>query len=182
MISSLCAIDAPCDPAIVSPVLGKGGDHSCCTIERDRDMPRLSSGAAYSIAQLEQMLNKCRSERQKLERERTKVAKRLAQLDSRIHSLGGGGGGGNGRGGRGGAGGGGRAGGRRVRNEKSLIEMIEGVLGKSGKPMKVGDIADAVQSGGYRTNSANFRGIVNQTLIKDKRFASAGRRLYQMKK
>ena len=137
-------------------------------------MPRLGTGA-YSIAQLEQMLNKCKSERQKLERERNKVARRLQQLDSRIHALGGNG---SGRGGRGGAGGGGA----RVRNEKSLIEMIEGVLGRSSKPMKVGDIADAVQNGGYRTNSANFRGIVNQTLIKEKRFSSAGRGLYQMKK
>ena len=140
-------------------------------------MARPASGSAYSIAQLEQMLNKCKSERQKLERERNKVARRLQQLDSRIHALGGNG---SGRGGRGGAGGGGA--GSRVRNDKSLIEMIEGVLGKSSKPMKVGDIADAVQGGGYRTNSANFRGIVNQTLIKDKRFTSAGRGLYQMKK
>ena len=140
-------------------------------------MPRLGMGA-YSIAQLEQMLNKCRSERQKLERERAKVAKRLQQLDARIHSLGGGAGNGRGRGGAGA----GRTSGGRVRNEKSLLQMIEGVLGKSGKAMKVGDIADAVQSGGYRTNSANFRGIVNQTLIKDKRFSSAGRGLYQLKK
>ena len=95
-----------------------------------------------SIAQLEQMLNECKSERQKLERKRNKVARRLQQLDSRIarwaatavgaaarrsRRLGGGGGG------------------IRVRNAKSLIEMLEGVLGKSGKPMKVGDIADAVQ-------------------------------------
>ena len=136
-------------------------------------MPRLGTGS-YSIAQLEQMLNRCKNERQKLERERNKVARRLQQLDSRIHALGGNG---SGRGGRGGAGGG-----SRVRNDKSLTEMLEGVLGKSSKPMKVGDIADAVQSGGYRTNSANFRGIVNQTLIKDKRFTSAGRGLYQMKK
>jgi hypothetical protein len=137
-------------------------------------MPRIGTGA-YSIAQLEQMLNKCKNERQKLERERNKVARRLQQLDSRIHALGGNG---SGRGGRGSGGGAGS----RVRNEKSLTEMLEGVLGKSSKAMKVGDIADAVQSGGYRTNSANFRGIVNQTLIKDKRFASAGRGLYQMKK
>src|SRR5688500_11677605 len=140
-------------------------------------MPRMGTGA-YSIAQLEQMLNRCKGERQKLERERNKVARRLQQLDSRLHALGGNG---SGRGGRGGAGGGG-GGGTRVRNEKSLIEMIEGVLGKSNKPMRVGDIADAVQSGGYRTNSANFRGIVNQTLIKEKRFASAARGLYQMKR
>ena len=133
-------------------------------------MPRLSS-AAYSIAQLEQMLNKCRKERQKLERERSKVARRLELLDSRIGALGGNGS----RGGRG-------SGGGRVRNDKSLVEMLESVLGKTSKAMTVGDIADAVKSGGYRTNSANFRGIVNQTLIKDKRFTSAGRGLYQMKK
>ena len=134
-------------------------------------MPRLGTGA-YTIAQLEQMLNKCKNERQKLERERTKVHRRLQQLDNRIHALGGN------DSGRGGAGGGGM----RVRNDKSLTEMLESVLGKSNKPMRVGDIAGAVQSGGYRTNSANFRGIVNQTLIKDKRFTSAGRGLYQMKK
>ena len=141
-------------------------------------MPRLGTGA-YTISQLEQMLNKCKSERQKLERERTKAVRRLQQLDSRIAALGGNG---SGRG-RGGSGGGARTGaGSRVRNDKSLIQMIEGVLGKSSKPMKVGDIAQAVQSGGYRTHSANFRGIVNQTLIKDKRFTSAGRGIYQMKK
>ncbi len=146
-------------------------------------MPRLGSGS-YSIVQLEQMLNKCRSERQKLERQRAKVARRLQRLDSRLNALGGNGS----RGGRGGgaaaAGGGGgaaRGAGTRVRNEKSLTEMLDGILSKASKPMKVGDIADAVKSGGYRTNSANFRGIVNQTLIKDKRFTSAGRGLYQMK-
>ena len=138
-------------------------------------MPRTAASAGFSIAQLEQMLDKCRGERQKIERERNKVAKRLAALDARLHALGGG----NGRG-RGGAGGGGA--GTRVRNDKSLVEMIEGVLGKSAKAMNVGDIADAVQKGGYRTNSANFRGIVNQTLIKDKRFTSAARGMYQLKK
>ena len=136
-------------------------------------MARPASGAAFSIAQLEQMLDRCKAERQKLEKDRAKILRKLDSLDSRIGALGG-----NGSGRRGG----GMGAGTRVRNEKSLIEMIEGVLGKTGKAMKVGDIADAVQKGGYRTNSANFRGIVNQTLIKDKRFGSAGRGLYQMKK
>ena len=35
-------------------------------------MPRLGTGA-YSIAQLEQMLNKCKNERQKLERYRREL-------------------------------------------------------------------------------------------------------------
>ena len=48
--------------------------------------------------------------------------------------------------------------------------------------MKVADITAAILATGYKTRSANFRGIVNQTLIKDKRFVSAGRGLYQLTK
>jgi hypothetical protein len=123
-----------------------------------------------SIVQLENMLSSRRSEQQKLERDRRKAVRKLDAIEMKIRQLGG-----NGSRGRGGAGG-------RARNAKSLLEMIEGVLGKSSKPMNVGDIADAVRSGGYRTTSANFRGIVNQALIKDKRFTAASRGMYQMKK
>ena len=56
-------------------------------------------------------------------------------------------------------------------------------LEKAGKPMAVGDIMQKVQSAGYRSSSANFRGIVNQTLIKDKQFTSSVRcGMYQLKK
>ncbi|HYO08999.1 MAG TPA: hypothetical protein VER17_08495 [Tepidisphaeraceae bacterium] len=136
-----------------------------------------ASPNGLTIAQLEQMLSGRRAELSKLEKTRNKLARKLDALDARIVSLGGSvrGGAGRGQGGSGGGGG-------RVRNEKSLNETIAGILGKSGKPMKVGDIADACKDGGYKTNSANFRGIVNQTLIKDKRFGSAGRGLYQLKK
>jgi hypothetical protein len=58
----------------------------------------------------------------------------------------------------------------------SLNETMAEVLKTKGGPMKVAEIADAVLATGYKTNSANFRGIVNQTLIKDKRFASTGAR------
>jgi hypothetical protein len=79
--------------------------------------------------------------------------------------------------------GGSRSRGGRVRNEKSLTALMGEILGKAGKPMPVGDIVAKVQAAGYRSNSANFRGIVNQTLIKErKQFASAGRGLYQLKK
>jgi hypothetical protein len=122
-----------------------------------------------TIEQLEQMLNARRSQIQKLQRQRSKIARKLDAIDGRIRQLGGGSTGGRGRG-------------SRARNDQSLIEVIEFVLKNSGKPMKVGDIADAVQSRGYRSNSANFRGIVNQTLIKDKRFTSASRGIYQLKK
>ena len=125
-----------------------------------------------SIAQLEQLLAGRRQELNEKQREHAKLLARLHELELDIRRLGGS----AGRRGRGGGGGGTRA-----RNEKSLLETLEDVL-KNGKPMKVGDIADAAQKSGYRSNSANFRSIVNQTLIKDKRFTSAGRGLYQMKK
>jgi hypothetical protein len=64
--------------------------------------------------------------------------------------------------------------GRHRRNEMSLVATLESVLAP-GKPMGVGEIVEAVQRKGYQSNSANFRGIVNQTLIKEKQFSSAGR-------
>jgi hypothetical protein len=48
--------------------------------------------------------------------------------------------------------------------------------------MSVGEIVEGVQRRGYRSGSANFRAIVNQTLIKEKLFGSAGRGIYQLKK
>jgi hypothetical protein len=63
----------------------------------------------------------------------------------------------------------------------SLVATLESVLA-SGKPMSVGDIVESVQKQGYRSGSANFRAIVNQTLIKEKQFSSAGRGVYQLKK
>ena len=60
--------------------------------------------------------------------------------------------------------------------------MVSTRLRSSGKAMRVGEIVDAVTSTGYRSNSANFRGIVNQTLIKErKRFGQADRGLYELK-
>jgi hypothetical protein len=109
-----------------------------------------------------------RSEMAKLSRQREKLQKRLDAVDSRIADISGGAGGGRP--------------GSRARNSVSLQEAILQVLGKAGGPMKVGDIMDKVSNMGYRSTSANFRGIVNQTLIKDKRFVSPSRGLYQLKK
>ena len=129
---------------------------------------------SMTIAQLEGLISSRRTRIGQLERERRKVQSRLDSIDRQIEQLGGS----SGRGGRGSGGGGGRA-----RNEMSLVAAMEKVLNGSGKPMRVGDISDAVLRSGYRTNSANFRGIVNQTLIKErKRFQSAGRGIYQSKK
>lgn len=132
-------------------------------------MARPSTGTNLSLSALESIMESRRSELNKLRKQRTKIQRELNAVDRQIDKIEGGGGGG--RGGNG-----------RVRNAQSLNDTIDQVLREGGKPMKVGDIVDAVKAAGYRSSSANFRGIVNQTLIKDKRFNAPERGLYQVKK
>ena len=137
-------------------------------------MARPSSGANLNIADLERMLEDRKNELNKLLRQRSDLQKRVDQIDRQIERLGGGAVGR--RGGRGGRGGG------RARNERSLMDTIEAVMREAGRAMKVHEIVEAVEATGYRSNSANFRGIVNQTLIKDrKRFVPTDRGVYQLK-
>lgn len=134
-------------------------------------MARPASGANLSIAQLQRVLSEKQSQLNKLCRQRAEVQKRLNQIEREIARVGGGVT--NGVQGFGG--------GVRARNAHSLLDTLESVLAKSAKPMKVGNIMEAVLATGYRSNSDNFRGIINQTLIKDDRFASAGRGIYELK-
>ena len=134
-------------------------------------MPRLG----FNIAQLEQILEDRRTEIEKLGRQRSELEKKLNAIDRQIAKLEGGSVGGGGRRGRGGGG--------RVRNDRPLPDAIEAVLREAGGPMKVPDIMAAVQATGYRSGSANFKGIVNQALIKDrKRFGQVERGVYQLVK
>lgn len=131
-------------------------------------MPRGKASANLSIADLEKMLIKRRSEIGGLEKKRDKLAAKLAKVEARISGLGG------------------SAApvvqGKRAKNSQSLVEVMLGVL-KSGAAMKVADIAASAKKAGYKSNSENFRSIVNQTLIKDKRFTSSGERgMYQLRK
>ncbi|MDY7108645.1 MAG: hypothetical protein SYC29_08400 [Planctomycetota bacterium] len=57
--------------------------------------------------------------------------------------------------------------GSRPRNTGSLVEALKKLL--TGKTMTVTEMADAVQKAGYKTSSPNFRTIVNQTLINNKK-------------
>lgn len=68
----------------------------------------------------------------------------------------------------------------RAKNTVSLPDTMEAVLKRHSKPLGVQEIVAAVLKHGYKTNSANFRGIVNQTLIKDGRFKAADRGVYQL--
>lgn len=131
-------------------------------------MPRPSSGTNLSLAALQSIMESRRVELHRLRKQRTEAQRRLDAIDRLIGKIEGGGGG--------------RFGGGRARNARSLNETMEDVLRSKGKPMSVGDIVDAVRATGYRSSSDNFRGIVNQTLIKDDRFIAADRGVYQLKK
>ncbi|HWE94386.1 MAG TPA: hypothetical protein VG269_10515 [Tepidisphaeraceae bacterium] len=135
-------------------------------------MARPSTGANLNIAQLEQILNSRRTEIGKLNKQRKDAQRKLDAIDREIERLGG----------NGSVPGAKR--GTRARNDMSLADTIEQVMRGVGKPMGVGDITAAVQATGYRSNSASFRAIINQTLIKErKRFAATGDRgVYQLKK
>jgi hypothetical protein len=70
----------------------------------------------------------------------------------------------------------------RARNAVSLVTAIEQVLSKARRPMRVGEVTEKVLASGYRSTSPQFRAIVNQTLIKEKRFVSVDRGVYRLKK
>ena len=114
-------------------------------------MPRVDKD--LTIAQLENILRARRDQLDALQRDRAKLQKQLDALDEKIRKMGGSVRGGitlNAAG--------------RARNEQSLVGAMQAVLEKSGgKPMSVGDIVQGVMDTGYKSNSANFRGIVNQT-------------------
>lgn len=69
---------------------------------------------------------------------------------------------------------------RRPRNEMNLVDTLAQVL--KGKEMSVTEATQAVQQAGYMTTAANFRTIVNQALIREKkRFKKVSRGRYTAK-
>lgn len=118
-----------------------------------------------SVAELKKIIADRKSRVSELKKQRNKLVKQLRKLDAEIEKAGGSAG---------------RRGGIRPRNEMSLADAIAEAL-KSGKPMRVGDIADAVTKAGYKSSSPKFNAIVNQTLIKDKRFEATERGVYKLK-
>jgi len=137
-------------------------------------MARPRNDGTMTIAALEQMLLSKRRRLERLQKERDRLQRRLEMLERKIAAIAGGGGGLATRVRL-------TAGGR-VRNPKSLVATLEQVLREAGKPLSVSEILERVQASGYRSSSANFRALVNQTLIKEKRFAKVDRGVYQLKK
>src|SRR5688572_10817075 len=108
-----------------------------------------ANGARFTIAQLERLLKSKTAAVGRLQRKRDGLQRKLDALDREIERLGGDSANGSRRGGRG----------TSSRNEHNLPDTIQSVLRSAGKPMRVPDIADAVLASGYRSGSANFRGI-----------------------
>ena len=135
-----------------------------------------------NIVELQRILNERKRQLDKLMRRREKLQKQVDAIDAEIGKVAGDGvgGGSSGGGGNGRSGGGA---GSRARNDRPLPDYIEEVMGKNGKPMRVGEIVDAVKSAGYKSNSASFKNIVNQMLIKErKRFQQVDRGIYGLAK
>lgn len=130
-------------------------------------MPRTSL-AGFSISKLKSLLQAQENKRGDLMKERRKLQKQIDKIDRQLSGLTGGG----------------NFGGARVRNEKNLVTHMQEVLAKAPKGMSVADIVEGVRSNGYNSKSANFRGIVNQTLIKEKKIFSKTdvRGVYTLKK
>lgn len=115
-----------------------------------------------TVAELQAELSRRRRGVGKLERRREKLMAELADINAQISGMGGS---------MGGAGGGTRA-----RNTMTLPDALHQVL--QGVTMSVTDAVDAVRAAGYSSSAANFRTMVNQALLKDKRFKKVSRGQY----
>lgn len=128
-------------------------------------MAKKSGGALSKMTthELAAELRRRESALGRLERLRDRLHNRILEIDEQLARLGG-----TAKGGR-----------RRPRNDSNLVEALYKAL--SNATMSVSEVAVAVQQQGYRTTSPNFRTIVNQALIKDKRFKRVGRGKYTVK-
>jgi hypothetical protein len=128
-------------------------------------MPRRSSISLLTIEDLQREIKLRQRQNAKLEKKRQRLLKHLALVEAQM-----------------GIKGGSRRSvgvGSRPRNEMSLLEALKQVM--KGKTMSVGEAVEAVQKAGYRSSAANFRVVVNATLLKHpKVFKRAGRGEYSM--
>ena len=110
--------------------------------------------AAVSSDALARELRRRQGMASSLVRKRNKLAAKLAALDAKIESVGG-----HLPAGRG-------PGRPRGQNSSTLAGALATLL--KGKTMSVTDMAEEVQKAGYKTNSPNFRTIVNPAMIAHK--------------
>ena len=125
-----------------------------------------SSLNSMSMAELHAELQRRERGVRKLERRRERLLSELAQVDTELAAVG-----------ALSASGGIR---RRPRNEMNLVDSLAVVL--TSKTMSVTDVTAEVQKARYLTTAANFRTIVNQALIREKKvFKKVSRGQYTAK-
>lgn len=100
-----------------------------------------------------------------LDKKRQKYLDKASAIEAQIREMGGVVHGGSGR--------------KRAKNDSNLVDALVKVL--TNKTMSVTGVSKAVQEAGYVTTSPNFRTIVNQALIRDKRFKRVDRGQYTAK-
>lgn len=69
---------------------------------------------------------------------------------------------------------------RRAKNKQSLADVLVQVL-KGEKGVKIPVAVKLVLAAGYKSTSKQFQAIVNQTLLRDKRFRKVARGQYALK-
>lgn len=139
------------------------------TTKKKRRSPAKSSTRSaglsrLSLSQLQREMDRRAAGVARLEKRRAKLLDELAQVEHEIAQAGG-------VITRGGA----RVAGvtrrgtprKRPKNATNLVEALHRTL--KGRTLSVTDVAEAVQKGGYKTTSPNFRTIVNQALITHKK-------------
>jgi chromosome segregation ATPase len=111
-------------------------------------MGKAASLANMSVSELQREIARRRRSVSSLLRKRERLANKLKELDALIAETGG------------------NAGGVRVRPENSVTLLQAMQKSLKGKTMSVTELAEQVKKDGYQTFAANFRVMVNQTLIK----------------
>jgi len=126
------------------------------------------NAGALSTMELQQELDRREKGAHKLAAKRDRLIEQIAEIDAELEELGyeaetpaptnGRRNGRNGRTARGGSR-------KRPKNDQPLTEVLQKVM--KGKTMGVTEAAEAAKNAGYKSSSASFRNIVNQTLLKN---------------
>ena len=112
-----------------------------------------------------------------LKRQQADLLRKLADVEAQIEAIGGDTGATSGR--KAGRPVGSGVGRKRPRNAMNLEDALVKTL--KGKTMSVTEVTSAVKAGGYKTTAANFRTIVNATLLKSKKIKKVSRGQYTAK-
>src|SRR5262249_30260556 len=133
-------------------------------------MPRPRSLASLSLADLHRELSRRQKRHPALQRRRAALLKKLEAIDAELgdHAPR--------RGRPPGRTSVGRPRSPRAKNKSSLATALASAL--NGKTMSVAEAAEAVRKAGYKSNSPNFRLMVNVALLKKELFKRVGRGQY----